>query len=370
MDCTQTEWLSNKEYLELFHKKVVSQRIPLSGSIDLTWKCNLNCAHCYIKRSANTQQNARRELNTSQWINIIDEVTDAGCISFLITGGEPLIRKDFAEIYTHAKTNGLLVTIFTNGTLINKDILELFKDLPPRTVEITLYGATPETYEKITGSREAFDQCMHGIHQLLEANIQTKLKTILMSFNFKEFHAIMKIADDLNLDFRFDADIFPGLGGNMDPLNVRINPREAVEIEFSVKKRHEQWFELFNRMDNISIPDTLYNCGTGCSTFHIDPYGNLQPCLMVNSLTYNILKGSFFKGWHNVIPGIKEKKASKDFKCRTCDKIHLCGFCPPFFKMETGAEETPSEFLCEIGHCRYEKLKSIYAMESRGADHA
>jgi MoaA/NifB/PqqE/SkfB family radical SAM enzyme len=130
----------SKEYLEKFNKKVVEQRVPFSGSIDLTHRCNLNCVHCYIGDKTKISGDGKQEIDTGQWISILDEIVEAGCLNLLITGGEPLLRKDFVEIYRHAKTKGMLITVFTNGTLITEEILDTFKQLPPRAVEITLYG--------------------------------------------------------------------------------------------------------------------------------------------------------------------------------------------------------------------------------------
>ena len=129
MDCAQTEWLSDKEYLRQFGKKVTEQRIPLSGSIDLTHRCNLRCIHCYLGNKEVINGKREEELSTTQWISIIDQITDAGCLYLLITGGEPLLRKDFGAIYRHAKTKGLMVTVFTNGTLITDDLLDLFSKI-------------------------------------------------------------------------------------------------------------------------------------------------------------------------------------------------------------------------------------------------
>jgi MoaA/NifB/PqqE/SkfB family radical SAM enzyme len=213
MDCAQTDWLSDKEYVQHFNRKVAEQRVPLYGSVELTHRCNLRCVHCYLGDKASVRGDGKQELDTAQWISIIDEIAEAGCLNLLITGGEPLLRKDFSEIYCHAKKNGLLVTVFTNGTMITEEILELFQDLPPRAVEISLYGATAATYEKITGIKGSYDQCLRGIQSLLDYGINLKLKTILMTLNRHEFYDIENMAKEYGVEFRFDAAIFPMMTG-------------------------------------------------------------------------------------------------------------------------------------------------------------
>lgn len=298
------------------------------------------------------------EMSTSQILSVLDAITDAGCLYLLITGGEPFLRKDFAEIYSHAKMNGLLVTVFTNGTLITESIVKLFEELPPRAVEISLYGATASTYEKITGVAGSFEKCMQGIRQLLGHKIHIKLKTILMTLNRHEFSSIQNMAKNFGVKFRFDAEIFPRFNGDKTPINLRVSPEEAVEKEFSNDARRLHWREYIERHQGLPASETLYTCGAGLTNFHIDPYGNLQPCLMTTHFTYNLLSGSFSKGWYDIMPYIREKKSRADSACNQCEKRVLCDFCPAFFYLENGAEDRYSPYLCEIGQHRFRVLNN------------
>jgi len=163
-------------------------------------------------------------MSTGKVLDIIDEITDAGCLHLLITGGEPLLRDDFPAIYGHAKKRGLLVTIFSNGTLITERVIGMFRELPPHEVEISLYGATAPTYEKITGVPGSYEKCMLGIKLLAENNIKVNLKTILMTLNSHELSEMEKIARGFGARFRFDAAISPCFGGDKTPLKLRVSP--------------------------------------------------------------------------------------------------------------------------------------------------
>jgi len=365
MNCAQTSWPTNEEYLRELNKKVAKRRVPLSGNFALTHRCNLKCVHCYLGEQTDTGKNLEKELNTSQWKHLIDEITRAGCLYLLITGGEPLLREDFNEIYRHAKTNGLLVTLFTNGTLITEKTLALFDELPPRMVEVTLYGATQGTYERITGVSGSFKKCMKGIRRLKDHQINVKLKTILMTINSHEFAGIEKVAKEYGIKFRFDASIFPCIDGDRSPIELRINAEDAVEKEFSDENRLQEWKDFFVRMRDLPGSDKLYQCGAGLTHFHIDPYGNLQPCLMVTNVKYNIIKTNsnnnirFLTGWKEIIPRIREEKLEPGNLCQHCKKRSLCNFCPAFFKLENGAEDIYSEYLCTMGHLRFEKINGI-----------
>jgi radical SAM protein with 4Fe4S-binding SPASM domain len=354
MECTEDIWLDNEEYIRMFNKKAAQLRIPLTGGLDLTYRCNLRCVHCYLRDYPNNM--LHKEMNTKEVLSVIDEVTEAGCLYFLITGGEPFLRKDFPEIYRHAKNNGLLVTVFTNGTLITDEILELFIGLPPRVVEISLYGATASTYEKITGLSGSYEKCLDGIRRLLDNKINVGLKTILMTLNRHEFFDIENMAKELGVKFRFDAAIFPRFNGDKTPLNLRVTPGDAAEKDFSDKEKVRKWKKYFDRSGEPLSSDKLYNCGAGVTGFHIDPYGYLKPCIMINNISYNLLGGNFLTGWRDVISGILDKKAGNVSSCNQCENRHLCDFCPAFFALENGAEDIRSEYLCALGNQRVKMI--------------
>jgi radical SAM protein with 4Fe4S-binding SPASM domain len=354
MECTETGFPSSAEFIRAFNIRSAELRVPLSGSIDLTRRCNLSCIHCYAACSSGDA--AQKEMDTGKILSVIDEICEAGCLYLLITGGEPLLRKDFPEIYCYAKGKGLIITVFTNGTLITDEIVDLFKDLPPHVVEISLYGATAATYEKITGVAGSYEKCIRGVGRLISGKIHVNLKTILMTVNSHEFFDIEKIAKELGVKFRFDSEIFPSLDGNKTPLALRVPAVDAIEKEFSDHERHRHWEKYFEKTKGQSVPDTLYNCGAGVTGFHIDPYGSLQPCLMVTNIKYSLLSGSFVSGWKNVISSIINREPGRVADCNKCEKRHLCSFCPALFELENGSGDLPSEYICAMGNHRFQRM--------------
>jgi radical SAM protein with 4Fe4S-binding SPASM domain len=298
-------------------------------------------------------------MNTRQILSLVDEIAEAGCLFLLITGGEPLLRKDFPEIYRRAKEKGLLVTVFSNGTVITESTLALFQSLPPHCVEISLYGATAATYENITGVAGSYERCLDGVKKLLESKIRVRLKTILMTLNRHEFADIENMARAFGVKFRFDAAIFPRINGDKGPMNLRVDPAEAIEREFSDKERVRTWKNYIETRQQWSTTESLYRCGAGLTGFHIDPYGNLQPCLMTSNIKYDLSKGSFMSGWNGIVSSIRDKKTKKGFACNQCDKKDLCGFCPAFFELENGADDVRSEYLCALGNVRFRELQTV-----------
>jgi len=352
--CAEAKWLGMGQYLRQFNARAASLRIPLIGSVDLTHRCNLDCIHCYLGGTPRFAEG--EEMPTQKLLSVIDEITAAGCLHLLITGGEPLLRDDFSEVYRRAKENGLLVTIFTNGTLITDSVLDLFDDLPPQAIEISLYGATPATYERITQRPGSYKKCLSGIQRLLDRSINLNLKTILMSLNTHEFCDIQKMAQDFGVDFHFDPALFPRFNGERTPLDLRVSADEAVEKEFSDITRANNWKKYFEKTKGSEWSDNLYNCGAGVTCFHIDSCGFLKPCLMSDNFSFNLSEGSFLKGWQEVITKISDLKVDATYTCNRCEMRYLCGFCPAFSKWENGVEHIRSEYLCAIGNRRFQKV--------------
>jgi len=340
-------------------RKLEERRIPASGSIALTHRCNLRCAHCYLGPATESSG----ELSTGKWLSIIDEITAAGCLDLLITGGEPLLRPDFPTIYRHAKYSGLLTAVFTNGSLMSPEMIELFRDLPPSEIEISLYGMTETTYRTITGQSWVFKKVFQGIERLHEAGIRFSLKTMLMKENLHELEDMKDFARRYGVRFRFDAAIFPRFDGNKDPLNLRVAPEMAVDLELEDPKAVASWSSFLEKQEHYIPSDKLYKCGTGLTTFHIDAKGNLQPCVMVNRITCSLLEVSFQRGWDEVIPRIREIRVDKYVECAQCGTQGMCGLCPAFFRLESGSEEIKSDYLCAMGHHR---SKRILALRNNG----
>ena len=358
MDSCQHTDSETSDFLRKLHRKIETQRVPYSGMVSLTHGCNLRCVHCY-HRGEDPAGRIRNELDAGAWMALIDDMVAAGCLFLTLTGGDPLIRNDFAEIYRHAKEKGILVTVFTNATLLSDKIISLFQEFPPRNIDVTLYGATAETYEGITGIPGSFNRCIQGIEALLNADLSLSLKTVLMSLNRHELLAIRQMATNYGAEFRYDASIMPYLNGGKRPLEFRLEPEEVAALEFSDLEMGTQFQDFFRRSKAFVSSDKLYNCGTGLTSFYVDSYGILQPCLMVNSPSYDLTRGDFSTGWMTVIHNIRDTCAGTEYECNDCEKKGLCGLCPGLFQLETGDPEVKSTYLCALGKHRYRKIMEL-----------
>ncbi len=342
------------------HSHYGGQRAPMEVAIEVTRRCPLECLHCYNNLPMGDLPARNRELSKEEHMRMLDELADLGTFWVLYSGGEIFARKDFLEIYTYAKKKGFLITLFTNGTLINDKIADYLAEWPPFSIEITLYGRTKETYEALTGIPGSYERCLRGIENLRQRKLPLKLKTVPTTINKHEVFAMKRFAEeDLGLEFKFDALVNPRLDCSQSPLGVRLSPEEVVALDMHPPKNRVEYGRLAER--GLSMPpgledhENLYFCGGGMNSFAVNPYGDISICVLSQKETYNIREGGVKHGWENFLGQVRmEKKRKRPTKCSTCKIQPLCGMCPATAELENadGDPESPVEFLCEVAHLR------------------
>ncbi len=336
-------------------------RIPLHGALETTFRCNLRCTHCYVNQAREAVDEASRELPLSRHQELIDEFAAEGCINLLLTGGEPLVRPDFPELFRHAVRSGLRVTVFTNATLVDQPIIDLFDECPPACVEVTLYGATAATYERITRVPGSFARCRAGVEALHARGVNLKLKTMILEWNAHEYEAMGDYARRLGVPFRHDGVLNPRVdcGAHRHP-NLQVRPERIVELDLSDPVRQRQFLtttqEILCQDKSWTPSEFVYTCGGGRTGFAVDPYGRLLLCLLARRSGYDLRTGSFRTGWHEFLPRLRERRWSSDAPCRTCTLLPLCQNCPGVAEAETGDPEAQVELCCRITHLRVHAL--------------
>ena len=331
------------------------QRIPLSGTLELTFRCNNRCAHCYVSQGIDDEKEKGKELRYPEIRHLLDDLAEEGCLWLLLTGGEPLVREDFLDIYLYAKKKGFLITLFTNGTLVTPSVADFLREFPPRAIEISLYGITEKTYERVSRSQGSYEQCMEGIDLLLQRKLPLKLKTVITTINRHEFMDIKNFVQDLGLEFRFDALINGRVDGRQNTAKLRIPPHEVVELDMADPRRGPEFVSLYERTCGIKQdPDLVYRCGAGVNSFHIDSYGRLMLCTLARNPSYDLRDGSFREGWRDFLPRIREQKLEKRNKCVDCELRFICDQCPGWSQLEYADQTMPVDYLCQVAHLRAE----------------
>ncbi len=354
------ESLSYGSFSEAISSRLSASRTPLNGTIEVTRRCPLTCLHCYNNLSMSDTEAHRRELSYQELCRLMDDMADAGCLWLLLTGGEIFARPDFLDIYTYAKRKGFIVTLFTNGTLITERIADYLVSWRPFAIEITLYGHTKETYERLTGIPGSFEKCIRGIRLLRDRGLPLALKTVAVSTNRHEIPHMQAFADELGVAFKFDSMINPRIDCSQSPLDVRLSPEESVALDLADPKRADEWVhfadEVRKALEATPAADTVYQCGGGISSFAIDPYGRMSICVLSEAHKYDIRTGTFRDGWETFLREQRAKRVTRPTKCVSCALKSACGMCPANAELDSGDAETPVDYLCHVAHLRAHAL--------------
>ncbi|MFZ1008279.1 MAG: radical SAM protein [Candidatus Sulfotelmatobacter sp.] len=339
------------------HQRQVGQRAPMQVSIEVTRRCPLECQHCYNNLPMGDQDARSREMTTEEHFRMLDELVEMGCFWLLYTGGEIFARKDFLEIYTYAKKKGFLITLFTNGILINEKIADYLAEWPPFSVEITLYGRTQETYEALTMIPGSYDRCIRAIKLLRDRGLPLKLKTVATSINKHEILAMRQFAEEeLGVEFKFDGQINPRIDCSQSPLAVRLTPEEVVALDMAAPKGVSEYRRLAKHdaenPPNLLDNDTVYFCGGGMNSFAINSYGEMSICVISQQETFDVRQAGLAHTWEHSLLDVRTRKRTQVTKCIECRIQSLCGMCPANGEMESGDKESPVDFLCNVAHLR------------------
>ncbi len=353
--------VSYGEFSAGLHQHLADLRIPVEGAIEVTRRCPLKCLHCYNNLPLKDRHAQQAELSYEEHCRILDEITEAGCLWLLYTGGEIFAREDFLDIYVYARKKGLLITLFTNGTLITSAVADTLAQWVPFSIEISIYGRDRETHDGLTRSPGSFERCMHGIELLRERKLPLTIKTMALTTNRHELWEMKRFVErDLGLEFRFDCMVNPRLDSSRVALSLRLEPSEAVSLDLHDPARVAEWRRLACQFNGPrqSGPDgaELYQCGGGMSSFAIGPDGALTLCVLDQAKAYDLRRGSFLDGWENHLLRVRRKKITRMTKCSSCEIQAMCGMCPANGALESDDPESPVEFLCQVAHLRAHAL--------------
>jgi radical SAM protein with 4Fe4S-binding SPASM domain len=353
-------------------KSMELKRLPFLFDLEITARCNLNCRHCYINLPAGDRIAESKELSLEEIREIVDEAVSLGALWCVVTGGEPLVRDDFLDIYLHLKRRGLLVAIFTNATLVTAEHVRAFKRFPPRDIEVSVYGVSAGTYEKITRRSGSFAAFRRGLDLLLESGLNVRLKAMAMRSNADEHHEIARFCRQRTHDFyRFDP--FLHLRSDGDPernreiLSERLTPQEIVSLEQSDQERVQA---LEGRCVTSVIAERsptdgkLFLCGAGKASYSISYDGMFRLCssLCHPECLYDLRQGDLTHAWRHFVPRVREMHSEREEylrSCRTCDIINLCMWCPAHAYLETGRLDGPVDYFCQVAHARAHALGAV-----------
>lgn len=352
------------------------RHVPLRGTFELTPRCNFHCKMCYIHMTpAEIKSRKKRELTTAEWIKTASDAIENGTLNLMITGGEPLLRADFADIYREINQMGFIIGLNTNASLLDEKYLRLFSKYPPTTVSVTLYGADHETYAKITGNGGHFDKVLSGLAHLKEIPTNLDIKATFIKDNYTELERIRELANRYTDAFAINYMVFKPIPGVVSEAeNCRLSAKECFSIDISNRRYYDEisrkkkgnndensplkhiaddHAKNHHRDYGLNIYPQVLTCLSAKAAYWISWDGRMLPCATFDEIYTEPLREGFREAWDRLptlFEGLKHPP-----ECMACEHFHHCPNCPAYFFAETGSYETVSPYICEMVRERRKK---------------
>ena len=351
--------------IDLMYDDASRNGVPIGGTFELTPLCNMNCRMCYIRMSRDEMEKQGRMLTAAQWLKLAEDAKNAGMLFLLLTGGEPFLYPGFRELYTQLKKMGFFVSINSNGTLLEGELLEwLIKD-PPYRINITLYGASDEAYRELCGYDGGYSKVSEAIRRLKEAGVYVKLNGTLTPFNRKEIPKCFTFAQENNVPIEIGTYMFPPMRRD-DKSFCRLDASDAGKYSARIDRLRydDETFsaradEIKKCLQNGSVSDmpAKFGCRAGRSSFWINWKGEMTPCGMLEAFRQDPLETGFDECWKRIKSNIDNCTALSG--CVSCEKRDICKVCPAIAYSEMGDFCKKPEYLCEYTESRIKEFLSL-----------
>ena len=346
----------------LWHKAGPA-RIPLGGAFELLPVCNLHCKMCYVRKSMAEVNQMGGLLPAEQWLDWARQASAEGLLFPLLTGGEPFLRKDFQEIFAKMQEMGLQVSINSNASLITESMAKWLGAHRPTRINITLYGASEESYESLCGDGDAFRRVHQAVQWLKENDVPVKFNTSITPENVHDLEGIISYAHSVGSPIQVATYMFPPVRRNavLVGQNHRLSPEEAgwARVHADYLQADKNWFlgqaerfSHFANLDELNLdnnpaakPQEMH-CRAGRCTFWIDWQGYIGNCGMYTSVRQKLIGSRFAEAWKKVVEGTNAVRYSPS--CSNCPNVRLCHTCIAMVYNECGDRNGRPEYLCRM----------------------
>ncbi|MDD6642867.1 MAG: radical SAM protein [Firmicutes bacterium] len=339
--------------------------IPILGTFELTPRCNFQCKMCYVRLTPEEMQPLGRERTAEEWLSLGRTAFDAGMTFLLLTGGEPLLRPDFPQIYEGLAKLGLSVSLNTNGTLISEEIRALFLRYPPAQVNITLYGTTRETYAALCGNADGFDRVTDALHWLKAQSILVNLNATLTPWNVNEWAAMEAFAAAEQLNYRPTIYTFPPARRSSADNYARLSAEKIGRMLAAKEvagKSPEHIKQFLQESEYVAAPQKPaaegepLHCFAGKSQFWVAWNGKMTPCGMLNCPQSDPFETSFREAWEEIKAETAKIRLCPD--CVSCAHRKFCATCAAVNHAETGSFSGKPEYMCRMTQTFVEFLRA------------
>ena len=342
--------------------------LPIGGNFELTARCNFNCPMCYVHLSQEDIHARGKELTAAQWISLAEQAKDAGMMFALLTGGEPFVRKDFFEIYGAMKAMGLMVSINSNGSMIEGTIREKLLADPPFRINISLYGGCDETYRGMCG-QSVFHKVVDNIRALKEAGVDVRLNVSITPYNRQDLSDIFAIAQDLGVQVKASGYMYPPIRVSGD-CGHRLTAEEAAQCavqwdllrftpeEFAARAENMKEMVAVEERECAADLDEGVRCRAGSTSFWMTWDGRMLPCGMMPGPEARPLEVGFDAAWQQIKADTRTIRMPA--QCTACPSRDICSVCAAVCVTETGAFDRVPEYVCRMTRATAEETWKAY----------
>ncbi|MCD8230977.1 MAG: radical SAM protein [Clostridiales bacterium] len=369
---------NNRSFTAYLNAKARRDKLPVSGTFELSPVCNLACKMCYVRKTpAEVAAHPRPILTLEQWKRIGDAALDSGLLFLLLTGGEPFLWPDFRELYEYLHRKGVLISVNSNGTLISQDTVNWLTAHPPARINITLYGASDEAYQRLCGVNNVYHRVTANIDRLLAAGIQVKLNASMTPYNVSDIEGIVRFAKERDLLLEMGTYMFPPIRRDADSIGTgdRFTPEQAAFYNLEHKRltlEPEQYRNYLEQAAKGIVPapgldescidpvDGTVKCAAGRGSFWITWDGHMLPCGMVPEPKADVVQLGFSQAWRQTVQQTEQVRLSG--VCQSCPNKNVCHSCMAMAIAETGTHAGIPTYLCRMAEAiRSEAAKALKA---------
>lgn len=344
------------------YKQAIKNRLPLTGAFELSPLCNFSCKMCYVRKSAEEVKNEGGIKTLDFWLDIAQQAQEAGTLFPLLTGGEAFLYPHIRELYEAMTKMGMQVSINSNCSCITEETVNWLSKTPPIRINITLYGGSNESYEKLCGDSCGFDKVRRGVKLLADHGIRFQFNCSLTPDNAADMERMMDFAREYGQGLRLATYMFPPMRrtGQSGDYEGRLTPEEAAYYQvlndwkqlpperFAVLAKNARHFtELTPELleEAAAKSPREMGCLSGRCSYWVDWQGNLSGCGMMDIPKISLQDHTLKEAWKEVVEWTEQLRYSP--VCSNCVNRSVCFSCAAMVYNETGSFEKRPVYLCE-----------------------
>ncbi len=354
--------MNPKTLTDYLYAKAAHNKIPLGGTFELSPVCNFACKMCYVRKTNSQIAAEGKRLRTAEeWLELAKKCKDAGMLYLLLTGGEPFLYPGFKELYIELHKMGFVLSINSNGTMIDETTVAWLKEYAPSRINITLYGASPETYGRICGNPSGYEKAIKAIEMLLEAKIPVVMNSSMIPENADDLEEIVKIGHGYGINTRVATYMFPPVRRDAEDTDSRFTPEQSTALHMRYARCtcsdevYRDWLERKSKIGvgepiddwGDSLEPDFMRCRAGRSSFWISWDGTMTACgMMAFPRTEQPFETDFAACWQRLNQAVLTTAVMSG--CSGCPRKELCHPCVAMMVTETGDPNQKAPYLCAV----------------------